>query len=342
MPRLTIHPTEPSPNRAVTIRPPAMSAASPSHLAPAARQQRSGFRSCAAFVLGLVVLALAPGCAMIQHTAVNRLGDALAAGGTTYASDDDPELIKAAAPFSLKLIETLLAESPEHRGLRLAAASGFTQYAYAFVEDAAAEKQATDIDAAIALRQRARRLYLRARDHALRGLEVTHPGLTAALHADPVAAAAQLTRDDVALAYWAAASWAAAIVVIKNDPGLIAELPIVGALADRALALDEAFDHGALHTFYISYALAHPGGAASARSHFARAVELSGHQQAAPFVALAEGVAVAEQNRAEFESLLRAALAVDPDAHPEWRLANLVMQRRARRLLAQADDLVAP
>jgi len=28
--------------------------------------------------------------------------------GTTYASDDDPELIEAALPFSLKLMESVL------------------------------------------------------------------------------------------------------------------------------------------------------------------------------------------------------------------------------------------
>src|SRR5262245_23362409 len=66
------------------------------------------------------------GCS-IKKMAINRLGDALAGGGNTFASDDDPELVKAAVPFSLKLIESLLAESPSHPGLLLAATSGFVQ-----------------------------------------------------------------------------------------------------------------------------------------------------------------------------------------------------------------------
>jgi hypothetical protein len=37
--------------------------------------------------------------------------------------------------------------------------------------------------------------------------------------------------------------------------------------------------------------------------------------------------------------LLKKALAVDPDARPEWRLMNLVMQRRARWLLSREDEL---
>jgi hypothetical protein len=108
----------------------------------------------------LVLLATASvfisGCSL-RRMAVNKVGDALAGGGTTFASDDDPELIKAAAPFSLKLMETLLNESPRHRGLLFATASGFTQYSYAFVQQDADELEEKDLNAATALRVRARR-----------------------------------------------------------------------------------------------------------------------------------------------------------------------------------------
>src|SRR5215469_7517649 len=113
-------------------------------------------------IVGLLILS-ACGCSF-KKMAVNRVGDALAGGGTTFASDDDPELVKAAVPFSLKLMESLLAESPNHKGLLFAAASGFTQYSYAFVQEDADELEATDFAAAEQMRARARRLYLRARN----------------------------------------------------------------------------------------------------------------------------------------------------------------------------------
>src|SRR5262245_34325609 len=87
----------------------------------------------------LLVAALTNGCS-IRRIAVNKLGDALAGGGTTFATDDDPELVKAAVPFSLKLMESLLEENPSHRGLLQASASGFTQYSYAFVQQDADEQ----------------------------------------------------------------------------------------------------------------------------------------------------------------------------------------------------------
>ena len=79
-----------------------------------------------------------------------------------------------------------------------------------------------------------------------------------------------------------------------------------------------------------------------ARAHFRRAVELSGGADASPYVTLAEAVCVPAQDAGEFSSLLGKALAIDADAHPEIRLSNLVMQRRARWLLARRDNLILP
>jgi predicted anti-sigma-YlaC factor YlaD len=302
-------------------------------------------RSLSAVVCALALLA-GSGCTAIKRTAIGQLGNALAESGTAFASDDDPELIRAAAPFSLKLIESLLAETPYHRGLRLAAASGFTQYAFAFLEQDADRLADQDFAGASALRDRARRLYLRARDHGLRGLEATHTGFSSRLRADPKGAVKAAVADDVGLLFWTAAAWGAAITLSKDNAELIADQVRVEALIDRALELDERFDAGAIHSFLIPYEMARQGApgdpAARAREHFERALTLSGGGQAGPFVALAEAVAVPRQQRKEFQDLLRRAIAIDPDAHPQWRLANLVLQRRARWLLTRTDELFLP
>ena len=294
-------------------------------------------------LLALLAVLGAGGCGTLRHTAVNQLGNALAAGGTAYAADDDPALIQAAAPFSLKLMESLLAESPNHPELLLAATSGFTQYAYAFVQQDADEQEGKDLTAAGALRQRAARLYLRAHDYGLRGLAVAHPDFPALLRRDPAAAARLCNAADVPLLYWTAASWCAAISLAKDRPALIAELPMAEALIDRAVALGGDFDHGAIHTFLITFEMSRVGAAgdpaARAEAHFNRALALAGGTQSGPFVALAEAVCVQKQDRTRFQSLLNQALAVDADAQPASRLVNLVMQRRARWLLSRTDEL---
>jgi predicted anti-sigma-YlaC factor YlaD len=300
------------------------------------------FLTSSLLILACFLSLLLAGCS-IRRFAVNKVGDALAGGGTAFASDDDPELVKAAAPFSLKLMESLLDESPRHKGLLLATASGFTQYAYAFVQQDADELEEKDIRAAAELRARARRLYLRARNYGLRGLEVGHAGLQKALDSSPKTAVALAGAKDVPLLYWTAVSWAGAISVSKDNPALIADLPKVEALIDRALELNETFDHGAIHTFLITYEMSRTGAtgdpAERSRKHFERALELSNGQMAGPLVSFAEAVSVQRQDLAEFKSLLQRALAIDADAKPEWRLTNLVLQRRARWLLAHTDDL---
>jgi predicted anti-sigma-YlaC factor YlaD len=58
-----------------------------------------------------------------------------------------------------------------------------------------------------------------------------------------------------------------------------------------------------------------------------------------PLVALAEQVAVQEQNRDEFDALITRALAFDVNQAPSSRLANILAQQRARRLQEAADEL---
>ncbi len=297
-----------------------------------------GFRTALA-ALTLACL-LASGCS-VKKMAINKLGDALAGGGTTFTADDDPELIKAAVPFSLKLMESLLAESPKHKGLLFTTSSGFTQYAYAFVQQDADEIEDKDFAAATALRARAHRLHLRARNYGLRGLEARHPGFEMALRADARKAVRIAKRADVPQLYWTAAPWGLAITADKPD--LVADQPIVEAVIDRTLELDESFANGAIHSFLVTYEMRRQGAKGDpvtrSREHFDRAVVLGKGQQAAPYVAFAEAVCIKTQNVKEFELVLQQALAINADNHPDYRLANLIMQRRARWLLSKKEDL---
>lgn len=305
--------------------------------------QFGGFCSRQRKVACLLTPLLLSGCVSVKKVALNQVADALAGSGTTFASDNDPELIKQAVPFSLKLMESILAENPRHVGLLTALCSGFTQYGYAFVQEEADELESRDYAAAEAQRVRSRKLFIRARDYGLSGLEVTHPGFKGALAANPRDAVRLVTKKDVPLLYWTAASWGSAISLGKNDPGLIGELPQIEALIDRALELDETWSDGAIHEFLITYEMTRQGAsgdpAERAARHFERALALSRGERAGVFVTFAEAVCVEKQQAVKFEQLLRQALAIDPDAHPLVRLSNLVMQQRARWLLGRKGDL---
>jgi predicted anti-sigma-YlaC factor YlaD len=275
---------------------------------------------------------------------VNSVGNALAGESSSWGRDDDPDLVRDAAPFALKTIESLIEQSPSHVGLLLAASSGFVEYSYAFVESDADYVEGTDLAAATALRARARGLYRRAREYGLRGLEVGSPGFRSMLRADPARAVATVvSKADVPLLYWTAASWALEISLAKQDAELTADLPITGMMIRRALELDEAYGRGALYDFLIAYDGGRPAAAGGsvvlARADFEKALALAGGTRAAPFVTYAETVSVGTQNRGEFVKLLNEALAVDTNRAPEQRLANLIAQKRARWLLGRADEL---
>ena len=292
-----------------------------------------------------VVLAMGSGCS-IKRVAVNKIGNALAAGGSTFEGDEDPDLVAAAIPFGLKLYESLLAESPKHPGLLLAACSGFTEYSYAFVDARIDEAKEERLENADALRDRARKLYLRANRYCMRGWEARYPGFGAALDNDAATALKRAHKGDVPLLYWTAASRGLAISLSKNNPDLIAELPLVEMIVARASELDEGFNNGAVPEFLITLAAAHRGEMSEEelqkilRSHFERALTLSHGRRAGTYVSFAENALIPAQNTAEFRDVLQKALEVDVDADPDNRLANLVAQRRARWLLHHVRDLI--
>ena len=288
----------------------------------------------------LAVVLLAAGCS-VRGMAVKALGKALASSGDVFASDEDPELVSQALPFALKTIEALLAEAPEDRNLLLAACSGFTQYAYAFVEVEAFMLEIEDYRRSRELDERALKLYLRARGYCLRGLETRHPGIGERLRLDPGPAAAELGAADMELIVWTGAAWGAAISQGLDRPAIAADVPAVRALLDRAEELDADWGDGLVHSALISLdALpeAMGGSVESARAHFQRAVELTGGNSAGPYVSLAQGVSVPAQDSAEFRRLLEQALEVNPEADPSRRLENLIAQRQARVLLDRIEE----
>ena len=118
---------------------------------------------------------------------------------------------------------------------------------------------------------------------------------------------------------------------------------MIASLLDRALELDEAYDHGALHEFAITFDPARPEGTTPQRQkqHFDRVRELSRGERISPLVTYAEAVSGPAQNKREYEALLKEAASFDVD-QPKARnnrLVNVLAQRRARYLLAHEDDV---
>jgi hypothetical protein len=291
-----------------------------------------------------VVLTLAAASACSPATmGINRMAGALSDTASAFGRDDDPEFVRVGAPSTLKMVEMMLDDQPSHPGLLLTACSGYTQYAYAFLHVESELTAPTDAAAAADLKQRAARMYGRARGYCLRGLEGTFPRARQTLFKDAKATVAGAARSDVPILYWAAAALGGDVAMAPTPLLKLGEIAAVRALLARAEELDEAWEGGAVHEALIVVDSTLPamlgGSVERARKHFARAVELSEGQSAFAYVTLASSVAQPAKNREEFERLLRQALAIDVNKRPAIRLANLIAQKRARFLLSRANAL---
>lgn len=288
---------------------------------------------------GVVMVVTLSGCSLISNKATKMVADTLSAGGTSMTSDNDPDLVREAVPFGLKTYESLLESIPKHVPLLRATCSGFTSYAYGYLATDADLVRYTNREAAKAIDERALKMYMRAHGYCQRALEVRFKGSTQALLIDPANALTKAKKEDVELLYWSAASWGLAMALSPDT--LAIDFPAVRAMAERGLALDPGWWNGALHELMITLNGQEllGGSQDEARRHFDRAVALQKGLSPGPYISLAMAVSVPRQDRAEFEKLMHAALAVDPDANPPERLTTMLLQRRARALLDQIDYL---
>lgn len=301
------------------------------------RRPRRGARAAA----GATALALVLGACSAKKFAVRQIGGALSSGTSTFETDPDIELVGEALPFSLKLIESLLEITPRHIDLLVGAAKGFSLYAFAYVDREGEMLADEDFERGSALRQRAKRLYLRGLGYAMRAFETAYPGISGEFATSPREAVVRVRKKHVEILYWAGTALGLSISADPTDPRMLLRLGQVEALIERALELDEAWDRGALHEFRLLLESSRPvgGDPEVIERSFRRALELSGGERAGLFVTYAEAAAIPAQDRELFEEMLGRALAVDADEHEADRLLNHLAHRRARWLQSRADDL---
>ncbi len=286
-------------------------------------------------LLCVLSLSLLLGACSPRYLIVQGVANELASQGS--AVEDDLELAREASAFYLKLSESVLRQTPGNLKLAAAVSAGFTQYAFAFVSFEAERIESKDIRAAQKLRERAARLYLRAHRHAMAALEQHKPGFLNKLSSPDQANWPRLDDEEIAVAYWAAASWGGYISLSKDDPNIVADLPLAVRLAQLAWEKNKNYGDGALASLMGSFESARPGGSRrQALAYFDQAIAVSAGKNAGSFVAKAESIALPAGDRTAFDALLRQAIAAS-DARRD--LQNEVMRERALWLLKTADDI---
>lgn len=265
------------------------------------------------------------GCATLVTSDAERIANSLA---KAILSQNDQDTVREGGPAYLLLFDGLIEADPSNPQLLMSGSSLYVSYATAFVEDP----------------ERARRLTDKGFRYSARAICRLRPaacGVYLRPYSEYVDFLATTDRSDVPALYQLGTSWAARIETHRDDWNAIADIPKVEATLRRVVALDETYEDGAAHAYLGALAIIMPptlgGRPEQARTHFERAIELSGGRNLMIKVNFAERYGRVMFDRDLHDRLLREVLAASPNA-PELTLVNTLAKDRARTLLETADD----
>ena len=260
----------------------------------------------------------------------SSLVGSMAAGTLSAAilNQDDPVLIASGVPAYLLLVDGFIFENPDNEDLLSAGAQLFALYGSRFATDAA----------------RAASLTGKARDYGQRALCLVHEPAChwSGLSYDAfVSQLADVDKKNIDYLYSYAISWLSYLDATSEDLNAVAELPWVEAAMERALAIDETYEHGEIHAYLgILNSLRPPalgGRPEVAKMHFERAIELSEGRDLSVKVEYAKRYA-----RLMFEQDLHDRLLTEvlmaPTASEGMTLFNVLAKQEAESLLATSQE----
>ena len=154
---------------------------------------------------------------------------------TIVLDQDDPELITSGLPAYLLFVDGLIAQHPQNVNLLSAGAQLFAVYGSRFAAP----------DHAVVLTAKARR-------YGERAICIAHTeacGWSTKDYDTFVAELGKVERKQIGALYSYAVGWLSNLQATSEDWGAVADLPRVEAVLERALALDETYEHGAIHGY---------------------------------------------------------------------------------------------
>jgi hypothetical protein len=150
-------------------------------------------------------------------------------------------------------------------------------------------------------------------------------------------------KDDVPAIFWTAFSWGSYVNITRTDVAGLADLSKVQALIEFVAEKDPAFYHGGAYLFLGVIEGTTPrslgGNPDKAKEYFEKCLAINGGKFLMTQLYYARTYAIATQDQPLFESLLKKVEEASPDILPEARLANIIAKKKARKLLAQSNEL---
>jgi hypothetical protein len=269
-----------------------------------------------------MLLPLLTSCAsLVASVAADTLSAAI-------LNQDDPVLVASGVPAYLLLVDGMISQNPDNEDLLAAGAQLFSLYGSRFEPD----------------RRRAERLTRKARRYGALSLCRAHEpachwdGLP---YDDFVQELAEVDEKQVTYLYSYAIGWLSYLDATSEDWSAVAELPWVEAALQRALEMDEAYEHGALHGYLGTLNALRPpalgGRPEVAKAHFERAIELSGGRDLSMKVEYAKRYARLVFDQELHDRLLHEVVQA-PAAEPGYTLFNTLAKQEAVLLLESSPE----
>ena len=306
------------------------------------------------FHTGFLVAAIALGqTGCLGKIAANSTARIMNQASPALQAFSDPATAEAALPYSITQMEGLLLVIPNNQLLRGNLMRAVGSFGFAFLVDRMEEAEVADDEARIEYyRNRATLAFLRGKEVGFQALTLEEDGDGGARGAygrgiDAWRAYLQQFDDQeqAGLVFWLGYNWAQHISLNKEDPDVLADLPFAIACFERVFALDPTYNnyapYAAMGSYYARTSASLGGEPARAREMFETAIARTHGNFLTYKVMMARVYAVMVQDRALFTRLLQEVIDAG-DVMPEQRLANQIAKRRARRYLAQIDDLISP
>lgn len=264
------------------------------------------------------------GCGVFVSKAASNFGENL---NSAILSQDDPETVRAAMPTYMVLLDSFLQGDDPSPAMLASAASMYAAYGAVFADDEV----------------RASRLTARARNYAQQAICAEHAeacGWREMRYKEFVSSLERVDEKDADLLYVYGFATLAYLRAHAADMNSLAELPQAEALLVRYLDLvGEDADPAAYTYLGVIQTLRPPslgGKPDEARTHFERAIELTGGHDLGIKVEFAKGYAKLVYDRELHDRLVAEVLQASPYADG-YTLMNVLAKEEALRLQAEAD-----
>jgi len=265
------------------------------------------------------------GCSMFVARATDSFGTNLT---SAILNQDDPELVRDGMPSYLLLMDSFVQGSPDNPAMLSAAANLYASYGAVFADDEI----------------RASRLTSRARDYALRAMCESYADSCdwrQLNYEDFVATLDGLTEQHADTVYVYSFATLAYLRAHSSDWNSLAELPQAEALVKRYLEISGESANASAHTYLgVILTLRPPalgGKPEEARTHFEKAIALSGSRDLGAKIEFAKGYAKLLYDQELHDQLVNEVLGADPKAD-RLTLTNVLAQEEALQLRAEASD----